>query len=174
MIKRFWKKHWKKFVFVAVLAGVLTAGWFYGVKPLIAKIKGQVINPDDIVTVKKDKVEVLFTGSGTVTAKQDVKVTSKPSGILKAVYVKEGDELSSYGIDAKIIELPGHTDGSIGVDVEGQSLLVGDALDNWISPATGHLYSDIDKLKDSAQKIRALGERKLYYGHGKPTINRFK
>ena len=91
MTKRFWKKHWKKFVFVAVLAGVLTAVWFYGAKPLIAKIKGQVINPDDIVTVKKDKVEVLFAGSGTVTAKQDVKVTSKPSGILKAVYVKEGD-----------------------------------------------------------------------------------
>ena len=95
----------------------------------------------------------------------------KPENI---VYVKEGEDLSSYGIDAKIIELPGHTDGSIGVDVEGQSLLVGDALDNWISPATGHLYSDIDKLKDSAQKIRALGERKLYYGHGKPTTNRFK
>ena len=90
-MKRFCKKHWKKFVFVAVLAGVLTAVWFYGAKPLIAKIKGQVINPDDIVTVKKDKVEVLFTGSGTVTAKQDIKVTSKPSGILKAVYVKEGD-----------------------------------------------------------------------------------
>jgi glyoxylase-like metal-dependent hydrolase (beta-lactamase superfamily II) len=95
----------------------------------------------------------------------------KPENI---VYVKDGDVLSSYGIAAKIIELPGHTDGSIGVDVEGQSLLVGDALDNWISPATGHLYSDIDKIKGSAQKIRALGERMLYYGHGKPTTNRFK
>ena len=56
-MKRFFKKHWKKFVFILILAGVLTAGWFYGVKPLIAKIKGQVINPDDIVTVKKDKVD---------------------------------------------------------------------------------------------------------------------
>ncbi|MBP5430667.1 MAG: HlyD family efflux transporter periplasmic adaptor subunit [Elusimicrobiaceae bacterium] len=90
-MKRFFKKHWKKLVLVLVIVGVLTAGWFYGVKPLIAKIKGAVINPEDVVTVKKDKVEVLFTGSGTVTAKQDIKVTSKPSGILKAVYVKEGD-----------------------------------------------------------------------------------
>ena len=90
-MKRFWKKHWRKIVLAVTGACVLTAGWFYGVKPFIAKIKGAVISPADIVKVKKDKVEVLFTGSGTVTAKQDVKVTAKPSGILKAVYVKEGD-----------------------------------------------------------------------------------
>ena len=92
----------------------------------------------------------------------------------KTFFIKEGDDLSAYGIDAKILELPGHTNGSIGVDVEGKSLLVGDALDNWISPATGHLYSDPEALVRSAERIRNLGERTLYYGHGKPTPNRFK
>ncbi len=92
----------------------------------------------------------------------------------KIIYVDEGDDLSQYGIDAKIISLPGHTKGSIGVDVEGKSLLVGDALDNWISPATGHLYSNLEDLKNSADRILSLGERTLYYGHGKPTANRFK
>jgi glyoxylase-like metal-dependent hydrolase (beta-lactamase superfamily II) len=87
--------------------------------------------------------------------------------------VKEGDSLSEYGIDAKIVELPGHTAGSIGVDVEGKSLLVGDELDNWISPAIGHLYSDKEALKKSAQKITGMGSRTLYYGHGKPTENAF-
>ncbi|MBR3533787.1 MAG: MBL fold metallo-hydrolase [Clostridiales bacterium] len=89
----------------------------------------------------------------------------------KFFYVREGDTLNEYGFDAKIIELPGHTAGSIGVDVEGRDLIVGDALDNWIMPATGHLYSDKDALKKSAAKIRALGRRKIYYGHGKPTLN---
>ncbi len=92
----------------------------------------------------------------------------------KIVYISDGDDLSSYGIDAKVIALPGHTDGSIGVDVEEQSLLVGDALDNWISPATGHLYNNIENLKESAEKIRSLGERTIYYGHGNPTANKFK
>ncbi len=101
---------------------------------------------------------------------RDTKVV-KPE---KIVYIIEGDTLSPYGIDAKIIGLPGHTNGSIGVDVEGRSLLVGDALDNWISPATGHLYSDMDALRTSADKIRSLGERRIYYGHGKPTNNHFK
>ena len=96
-------------------------------------------------------------------------VVQRPGNV---IHIKEGDDLSFYGINAKIIELPGHTAGSIGVDVEGTDLLVGDALDNWITPGTGHLYSDRDALKLSAEKIRNLGARKIYYGHGKPTENR--
>jgi glyoxylase-like metal-dependent hydrolase (beta-lactamase superfamily II) len=90
------------------------------------------------------------------------------------ILIKDGDDLSAYGFDAKIIGLPGHTKGSIGVDVEGKHLIVGDELDNWISPATGHLYNDLDAIKKSADKITALGERTIYYGHGKPTKNKFK
>ncbi len=90
------------------------------------------------------------------------------------IFIKDGDDLSTYGFDAKIIGLPGHTKGSIGVDVEGKHLIVGDELDNWISPATGHLYNDLDAIRKSAEKITGLGERTLYYGHGKPTKNRFK
>ena len=90
------------------------------------------------------------------------------------ILIKDGDDLSAYGFEAKIIGLPGHTKGSIGVDVEGKHLIVGDELDNWISPATGHLYNDLDAIKKSADKITALGERTIYYGHGKPTKNKFK
>ena len=85
------------------------------------------------------------------------------------IYVKEGDDLSAYGINAKIIELPGHTLGSIGVDVDDAHLFVGDELDNWVSPAIAHLYYDFDVVKQSAQKIKGLGRRTIYYGHGKPT-----
>ena len=98
-------------------------------------------------------------------------VVEKPENI---VFIKDGDSLAPYGFDAKIVGLPGHTKGSIGVDVEGKDLIVGDALDNWISPATGHLYSDLEEIKRTAAKIRDIGERTLYYGHGKPTVNRFK
>ncbi len=113
---------------------------------------------------------------GKVVLKMSLKVlretvVEKPE---KTFYIKEGDSLLEYGIDAKIIELPGHTKGSIGVDVEGGSLIVGDALDNWIFPATGHLYSNKNEIIKSAERITSLGERTLYYGHGKPTNNKFK
>ena len=84
------------------------------------------------------------------------------------IYIKEGDSLAKYGINAKIVELPGHTNGSIGVDIEEKHLLVGDALDNWITPALGHLYYNLDDIKKSYDKIKALGPRTVYFGHGKP------
>lgn len=87
------------------------------------------------------------------------------------IFVNDGDDLSSYGIPARIIETPGHTLGSISVDVEGKHLLVGDALDNWIRPGVAHLYYDKEATKKSAEILRTLGERTVYYGHGKPTSN---
>ena len=87
------------------------------------------------------------------------------------VYVREGDDLGAYGFDAKILEFPGHTLGSVGVDVEGKHLIVGDALDNWIRPGVAHLFHDRGAARKSAEKSRALGDRTVYYGHGKPTKN---
>ena len=84
------------------------------------------------------------------------------------IYVKEGDTLNQYGINAKIIELPGHTNGSIGVDVEEKHLLVGDAMDNWVLPALGHLYYNMEDIKQTYYKIQKLGHRTIYFGHGKP------
>ena len=92
----------------------------------------------------------------------------RPDNLIR---VREGDDLSAYGFGAEVIELPGHTLGSIGVDVEGKHLIVGDALDNWIRPGVGHLFHDRDALRESAEKIRAMGDRTIYYGHGKPTKN---
>ena len=92
-MKNFIKKHWGKFVLTLIIAAACFAAWKYFAKPLIAKLKGETISQSDIYTVKKGRVEVMFSASGTITAKQDVKVTSKPSGILKAVYVQEGDHV---------------------------------------------------------------------------------
>ncbi len=85
------------------------------------------------------------------------------------IFVKEGDSLEAYGIDGQIIELPGHTKGSIGVVIGDGDVIVGDQMDNWIRPSEGHLYADKKDLENSMEKLRSLGERTAYYGHGKPT-----
>lgn len=89
----------------------------------------------------------------------------------RVIFVKEGDSLLRYGIDADIIELPGHTSGSVGLDVCGRALLVGDALDNWVLPGMGHLYSDREAIEQTFDKIQSLGRRTIFYGHGEPTVN---
>ena len=85
--------------------------------------------------------------------------------------VQDGDDLSAYGVKAKVMALPGHTKGSIGLDVAGKYLFVGDELDNWVKPGIGHLYYDKEEIKRSAERVRSLGDRIICYGHGKPTKN---
>lgn len=87
------------------------------------------------------------------------------------IYLKKGDNLSGYGIDAEIVELPGHTKGSIGVNIEG-GLFVGDALMNMFYPTVSMLYADEQKMLESAEYISELGEKTIYFGHGKPKQNR--
>jgi len=88
------------------------------------------------------------------------------------VLLRDGDSLSAYGIDARIIALPGHTNGSIGVDVEQRDLLVGDALMNMFYPTVSMLFHNRDDMLESAKKISRLGSRTIYFGHGRPVPNR--
>ena len=109
---------------------------------------------------------------GFVVLKMSLKVlrNTEVKRPAKFVYVKEGDTLADYGFpDIRVVELPGHTKGSIGLLIQDHAILVGDALDNWIRPGVGHLYFDLDVLKKTADKIRSFGTRRIYYGHGDPT-----
>ncbi len=38
------------------------------------------------------------------------------------VYLKNGDYLSEWGINGNVVELPGHTNGSIGLGIEDDKL----------------------------------------------------
>ena len=87
------------------------------------------------------------------------------------IYLKNGDDLSEYGIAAKVVELPGHTKGSIGVEIE-DNLFVGDALMNMFYPTVSMLYVDEQEILLSAKYISELGEKTIYFGHGKPKLNR--
>ena len=79
--------------------------------------------------------------------------------------------MDSYGIAAKIISVPGHTNGSIAIEV-GESLIVGDALMNMFYPTISMLYHDELEMIKSAERISQLGDRTIYFGHGKPVRNR--
>ena len=70
---------------------------------------------------------------GFVVLKMSVKVLqeTKVDRPKKHYYIKEGDTLADYGFpEIRVVELPGHTKGSIGLLIQDHSILVGDALDN--------------------------------------------
>jgi len=87
------------------------------------------------------------------------------------IFLKEGDRLDEYGIDGTIIELPGHTRGSIGLELEKRAVFVGDALMNLFYPGLPMIYCDREAMIRSAEKISALGVRKIYFCHGNPAEN---
>lgn len=86
------------------------------------------------------------------------------------IFLRDGDSLEAYGILAKVISLPGHTKGSVGIDIMGKDLIVGDALMNMVYPAASMLYHDEAAMRQSTDKISRLGERRIYFGHGKPLL----
>lgn len=88
------------------------------------------------------------------------------------IFFSEGDTLDEYGISAKILAVPGHTNGSIAVDVREKDLLVGDALMNMFYPTVSMLYHDREAMLKSAERIGILGDRTIHFGHGKPVGNR--
>jgi len=83
----------------------------------------------------------------------------------------DGFSFAEYGVDAEIIGLPGHTPGSVGV-LTKCSLIAGDALTNLFGPGKAALYSDEQAMLESAAKASALGDIMVYFGHGKPLMNR--
>ncbi|BBF44626.1 hypothetical protein lbkm_3352 [Lachnospiraceae bacterium KM106-2] len=85
--------------------------------------------------------------------------------------MKEGDSLKPYGLDASIMELPGHTNGSIGIELK-DGIIVGDALMNMFYPTISMLYHDEVQMKESADRISKRGNKMIYFGHGKPVRNK--
>lgn len=94
------------------------------------------------------------------------------ASFVPTIFLAEGDSLAPYGIDAEIIAVEGHTMGSIAVDVGKKYVLVGDALMNMFYPTVAMLYHDREQMLASAEKISNLGERTIYFGHGKPVNNK--
>lgn len=80
----------------------------------------------------------------------------------------EGDDLSAYGLDARVLSIPGHSKGSIGVLTAAGELFCGDLLENMKGPALNSLIDDIDAARASLARLRTLNIGLVYPGHGEP------
>ena len=82
------------------------------------------------------------------------------------VYVEDGQDLSEYGVSARVVALPGHTKGSVGVLTGAGGLFVGDAMAHMGFEMP--IYEDRRQMEKSAAKIRSSGARTVYFAHGLP------
>jgi hydroxyacylglutathione hydrolase len=84
------------------------------------------------------------------------------------IYLEDGQDLSTYGLDAAVIHTPGHSEGSICIHTAEGDLFCGDLFNNTKKPEKASLIQDPDKLEASVEKLRALEIKTVYPGHGKP------
>ncbi|MCI8454901.1 MAG: hypothetical protein HFE84_09860 [Lachnospiraceae bacterium] len=88
------------------------------------------------------------------------------------IWLHNDDSLSDYGIHARIISLPGHMDGSIGIDVDKKYLIAGDAGTNMFYPTVSMRYHSRDNMLERARKISSIGNRTIYFVPGKPVTDK--
>ncbi|WP_409200768.1 MBL fold metallo-hydrolase [Methanobrevibacter sp. DSM 116169] len=87
-------------------------------------------------------------------------------------FIKNNDNLKDYGIDAKIYSLPGHTAGSIGIMVDNDKFIVGDAMMNHFSPSLAKIFENKKEMLKSVDFIKNSEAVDIFTGHGKPFKNK--
>lgn len=84
------------------------------------------------------------------------------------IYIDEGNDLSRYGLDARVFHIPGHSMGSIGVLMTGGHFFCGDLLTNEKRPEKSTLVDDAVEMDASVERLKSLDIRTIYPGHGRP------
>lgn len=90
-----------------------------------------------------------------------------PEPVRADVILDHGDDLSAYGIDARVLHTPGHTPGSCVLLVEESVAFVGDLVSPMLFPHAQMIYAtDWDRLAASLQAMQRLPLKAVYSGHG--------
>jgi hydroxyacylglutathione hydrolase len=84
------------------------------------------------------------------------------------VLLDDGYDLSQCGLEAKVISLPGHSRGSIGVLTASGELFCGDLYENTKGPALNSLMDDPTAAAASIAHLESLRIGMIYPGHGQP------
>ena len=84
------------------------------------------------------------------------------------IILEEGHDLSEHGLDARVVHVPGHSKGSIGVLTTAGDLFCGDILGNTGKPEKTTIVDDSAELDASVDRLRTLEIETVYPGHGKP------
>ncbi len=115
----------------------------------------KAVNP-----IAKGMVRVLFalTGLGDFTP------------FTPDLTLEDGQDLAGLGWQARVLHLPGHSKGSIGILTAGSELFCGDLFENTKKPAINSLGDDRAQMLASSEKLKGLEVGMVYPGHGKPFL----
>lgn len=86
------------------------------------------------------------------------------------IILEDESDLSEYGIKARTIHTPGHTDGSISIIVSNGDVIAADLMTGafFRKGQAGYpiFATDMSLVRQSIKKVLALHPRMIYVGHG--------
>ncbi len=85
------------------------------------------------------------------------------------ILLQDGQELNDFGVDAQVIELAGHTAGSIGILTE-KACIVGDLLMNVGFACSARIAEDFTETRRSIERLKCTTSDIFYPGHGGPIL----
>ena len=100
--------------------------------------------------------------------KASLKILDDFEKFVPDIFINEGYSLSEYGFDARIVHIPGHTPGSIGILTDEGDLIAGDTLTNMNKPDIAPNAYDFEALEAGVDRIKTMAVRTVYPGHGQP------
>jgi len=81
-------------------------------------------------------------------------------------YLEDGQSLSEYGFDAKVLHLPSHSRGSIGVLTPEGELFCGDFIYNFFRPNQVWI-DDLAAARAGVERLKSMRVLTVYPGHGR-------
>ncbi len=94
----------------------------------------------------------------------------EPDRFTPDITIEDGDDLTAYGFNARVVHIPGHSGGSIGFLTNEGDLFCGDLLANVKEPGRWQLIDDPEALDASINKVKGMEINTVYPGHGKPFL----
>jgi len=83
------------------------------------------------------------------------------------LYLEDGDDLAEYGLEARVLHIPGHSRGSIAVLTAGGQLFSGDLVVRKNGPVRNSLIDDPAAASASIARLKSLKIDTVYPGHGR-------
>lgn len=84
------------------------------------------------------------------------------------IIINEQINLLDYGVEGKILNIPGHSKGSIGLLLSTGDFFCGDLFSNIKKPEKSAIIDDKTEYDESLNKIRSYNIIMVYPGHGTP------
>jgi hydroxyacylglutathione hydrolase len=83
------------------------------------------------------------------------------------LYLEDGDDFGEYGFEARVIHIPGHSRGSIGILTAAGEFFGGDLLIRNRDPKRNKVIDDAAAMEVSIKRLKSLNIKTVYPGHGR-------